>query len=56
VKRKRALLESGKAVVGPLSKFSNVVANIKPSNQVYLYVRPEDVTKAKQVVDEVLKP
>lgn len=47
--------EIGKNIVKPLSEHSNVVANIKPSNQVFLYVKPEDVPKAKQIVDEVLK-
>jgi HD superfamily phosphohydrolase len=39
----------------PLSKYSNVVLNMKPNNQVLLYVKPEDATKAKAIVREVLE-
>jgi len=28
---------------------------MKPNNQVFLYVKLEDVPKTKQIVDEVLK-
>lgn len=45
----------GEARVKPLSLHSNVVANIRPSSQVLLYVNPEDVPKAKQLVNEVVK-
>lgn len=45
----------GTNIVSPLSKHSSVVANMKPNNQVFLYVKPEDVQRAKQIVDEVLK-
>lgn len=45
----------GNNVVTPLSRHSSVVANMKPNNQVFLYVKPDDVDKAKQIVDEVLK-
>lgn len=49
------LSDIGKNVVSPLSKHSSVVASMKPNNQVFLYVKPEDVPKAKQIVDEALK-
>jgi len=37
----------------PLSKFSNVVQNMRPNNQILLYVRPEDSERANQIVKEV---
>jgi uncharacterized protein len=49
------LSEIGKSIVTPLSQHSSVVANMKANNQVYLYVKPEDVDKAQQIVDWVLK-
>jgi len=49
------LSDIGKNIVSPLSKHSSVVANMKSNNQVFLYVKPEDVPKAKQIVDEVFK-
>jgi len=36
--------------VKPLSLYSNVVLNLRPNNQVLLYVRPEDSEKAKRIV------
>jgi HD superfamily phosphohydrolase len=39
----------------PLSKYSNVVLNMKPNNQVLLYVKPEDSEKANAIVREVLE-
>jgi uncharacterized protein len=38
----------------PLSKYSNVVLNMKPSNQVFVYVRPEDAEKSNEIVRGVL--
>jgi len=49
------LRDIGKDLVGPLSIHSSVVANMRPNNQVFLYVRPEDVPKAKQIADQVLR-
>jgi HD superfamily phosphohydrolase len=49
------LSDIGDKRVGPLSRHSNVVANMKANNQVFLYVKPEDVPAAKKIVDEVLK-
>lgn len=46
----------GDKQVKPLSQHSNVVAQMKPNNQVFLYVKPEDVSKATKIVDEVVKP
>ena len=34
----------------PLSKYSNVIANLKSSDQVFLYVRPEDVEAAEEAI------
>ena len=39
--------------VYPLSKFSNVVSNMRANNQVLLYVKPEDADKAREIVREV---
>ena len=39
--------------VYPLSKFSNVVSNMKANNQVLLYVKPEDADRANEIVREV---
>jgi HD superfamily phosphohydrolase len=39
----------------PLSKFSNIVLNMKPNNRVLLYVTPEDADKANTIVREVLE-
>jgi hypothetical protein len=39
----------------PLSKFSHVVLNMKPINQVLLYVRPEQTETANKIVREVLQ-
>lgn len=39
----------------PLSKYSPVVLNMKPSNQVLLYVRPEQKEKANEIVRRVLE-
>ena len=49
------LSDIGRNRVSPLSKHSSVVASMKPNNQVFLYVKPEDVPRAKQIVEEVLK-
>jgi HD superfamily phosphohydrolase len=38
----------------PLSKYSNVVANLKANNQIFLYVKPEDVVKSRELIREVL--
>jgi hypothetical protein len=38
----------------PLSRFSNVVLNMKPNNQILLYVRPEDAEQANATAREVL--
>jgi len=39
----------------PLSRYSNVVANMKPNNQVLLYVRAEQSEKANAIVRGVLE-
>ena len=39
----------------PLSKYSNVVLNMKPINQVLLYSLPENAEKGKSIVKEVLE-
>jgi hypothetical protein len=39
----------------PLSRYSSVVLNMKPSNQVLLYVRPEFAEKANELVRRVLE-
>jgi len=39
----------------PLSKYSHVVLNMKPTNQVLLYVRPELAEKANEIVRGVLE-
>jgi HD superfamily phosphohydrolase len=39
----------------PLSRYSNVVLNMKPTNQMFLYVRPEDAEKANEIVKGVLE-
>jgi len=44
--------DNPKAVL-PLSKYSNVVANLKANNQVFLYVKPEDVVKSRELIREV---
>lgn len=49
------LSDIGKNIVKPLSEHSTVVAKMQPNNQVFLYVKPENVSKAKEIVDEVLK-
>lgn len=41
--------------VKPLSKYSRVVAALKANNQVFLYVKPEDVENAKKKIIEVMK-
>ena len=40
--------------VSPLSEKSNVVANLRANNQVFLYVRPQDVAEGKKIVNEVV--
>jgi uncharacterized protein len=40
--------------VKPLSEHSNVVANLRANNQVFLYVRPEDADKGRKIVNEVM--
>jgi len=40
--------------VQPLSEHSNVVANLRGNNQVFLYVRPEDFSSSKSAVEEVM--
>lgn len=37
----------------PLSKYSNVVLNMRANNQVLLYVKPEEANKANEIVREV---
>jgi HD superfamily phosphohydrolase len=39
----------------PLSKYSHVVLNMKPNNQVLLYVRPEEAEKANEIVRRALE-
>jgi uncharacterized protein len=39
--------------VSPLSEKSNVVANLKANNQVFLYVRPQDAEEGRRIVNEV---
>ncbi|MGA8433172.1 MAG: HD domain-containing protein [Candidatus Sulfotelmatobacter sp.] len=39
----------------PLSKYSHVVLNVKPINQVFLYVRPETAETANAIVRGVLE-
>jgi len=39
----------------PLSEHSNVVKNLQANNQIFLYVRPEDVGPAEKIVREVKK-
>src|ERR1700737_288171 len=39
----------------PLSRYSNVVLNMKPTNQVFLYVRPDDAERSNQIVRGVLE-
>jgi HD superfamily phosphohydrolase len=39
----------------PLSKYSHVVLNMKPTNQILLYVRPEQAEKANEIVRGVLE-
>jgi HD superfamily phosphohydrolase len=48
------LSDIGAKRVKPLSSHSNVVANLRANNQVFLYVRPEDVSSSKKVVEEVM--
>jgi len=40
--------------VSPLSEKSNVVANLKANNQVFLYVEPQNVAEGKKIVSEVI--
>src|SRR5882724_6220131 len=40
--------------VNPLSQHSNMVANLRANNQVFLYVKPEDVVKCRKIVGEVM--
>jgi len=40
-------------IVHPLSRFSNIVSNMKANNQVLLYARPEDAQKANEIVRKV---
>ncbi len=37
----------------PLSMYSRVVANLKSNRQSFIYVRPEDVPRARKIIDEV---
>jgi HD superfamily phosphohydrolase len=39
----------------PLSRYSHVVLNMKPNNQVLLYVRPDEAEKANEIVRRVLE-
>jgi len=39
--------------VKPLSGYSSVIANIKSNNQILLYVRPENVMAAKEVIGKL---
>ena len=41
--------------VAPLSDYSKVVENLKPNNQVLLYVKKEDVPKAKALIAKLEK-
>lgn len=41
--------------VSPLSEKSNVVANLKANNQVFLYVKAQDVPEGKKIVNEVME-
>ena len=47
--------EMNRRTVRPLSKYSNVVANLRANNQVLLYVKPEGVPQAKKIVKEVVE-
>jgi uncharacterized protein len=40
-------------IVKPLSDYSNVVAGLGTNNQVLLYAMPEDVQRARKIVEEV---
>jgi uncharacterized protein len=40
--------------VSPLSKHSKVVGNLKANNQVFLYVKPENVSKAQKALKKVI--
>jgi len=40
-------------IVHPLSRYSNVVRNMKSNNQVLLYVKPESAEKANEIVRKV---
>jgi uncharacterized protein len=44
-----------RGTVLPLSKYSHVVLNMKPTNQIHLYVRPEQAGRAKEIVKGVLE-
>ncbi|HWO33014.1 MAG TPA: HD domain-containing protein [Candidatus Acidoferrum sp.] len=39
----------------PLSTYSNVVLNMKPTNQVFLYVRPDHAERSNEIVRGVLE-
>jgi len=41
--------------VAPLSDYSKVVENLRPNNQVLLYVRKEDVPRAREIIAELEK-
>lgn len=41
--------------IKPLSDYSNVVKNLQTNNQVLLYAKPEDVLKARKIVQEVIE-
>ncbi|MFZ3201595.1 MAG: HD domain-containing protein [Candidatus Acidiferrales bacterium] len=41
--------------IKPLSDYSSVVKNLQTNNQVLLYSRPEDVPKARRIVEEVIE-
>lgn len=49
----QVLAKSGRGA--PLSKYSPVVKNLAKINQIRLYAKPEDVSKAKTIVEEVNK-
>jgi hypothetical protein len=40
--------------VAPLSRYSSVIANMKSNNQILLYVKPEEVTPAREAVRKAL--
>jgi HD superfamily phosphohydrolase len=39
--------------ITPLSRHSKVVANLKANNQIFVYVKPEDVSKSRDILKKV---